>query len=99
MKLTYYTSNSGHTFNHDPEACPDCRFTDDRFSESSCSECGHTCTGSASTYYHAPDGRNWRSDWAVCDRCRVARLAYSGTSVFPYDVTGPGADLSTYRLD
>ena len=52
----------------------------------------------AVTYSGDGNGRNYRMLRGLCDRSGVAELHYGGYSVFPFDVTGPGDDLSRYRL-
>ena len=61
-------------------------------------ECGHPARDVTTYAPHGPV-RNWKYLWRVCDQCRVAYLWYAGSSVFSYDQTGPGADLSDYHLD
>jgi len=91
-------SDFGYTYDHDVVDCSQCHLIDDYFQDGPCPECGHTFTDMGTTYGEGADGRNWKTFWCFCDRCRVAQSVYAGTSAFSYDETGPGSDLSGYRI-
>lgn len=91
-------SDFGYTYDHDIAECAQCHPIGDYFQDGPCPECGHTFTAMVVTYGEHEGGRNWKNFWCLCDRCRIAHLAYAGSSVFSYDETGPGPDLSGYRL-
>ena len=95
---TTVTSDCGYTFDHDPVACCQCHLTDSYFQDGPCPMCGHTFTGMATTYDANDPGPTWKTFWCLCDRCRIAQSAYVGSMTFSYDETGPGADLSGYRI-
>ncbi len=91
-------SDFGYTYDHDIAACAQCHLIDDYFQDGPCPECGHTFTSMATTYSQDEWGKTWKTFWCLCDRCGIAQSVYAGSSVFSYDETGPGADLSSYRL-
>ena len=88
----------GYTFDHDVAACGRCQLTGDYFQDGPCPRCGHTFTDMATTYDTNEGGPTWKTFWCLCDRCQIAQSVYVASSVFPYDETGSGADLSGYRI-
>ena len=97
---TTMKSDFGYTYDHDVDACGQCHLTGDYFQNGPCPKCGHTFTGMATTYDANANkgGSPWRTFWCLCDRCQIAQSAYVGSTTFSYDETGPGADLSGYRI-
>ncbi len=95
---TTMKSDFGYTFDHDAAACSQCHLTGCYFTDGPCPKCGHTFTDMGTTYGDVEGGRNYKTFWCFCDRCRIAQSVYGGSSVFSHDETGPGADLSGYRI-
>jgi hypothetical protein len=86
-------------FDHDVQTCAVCRPKNDYWLDMPCPDCGHAFDEGTSTYVDVPDRANYRTDWVLCHRCRLAVVVYGGFSVFTYDETGPGGDLHGYRCE
>src|SRR5688572_8453122 len=86
----------GHVYDHDVSACSLCNLSGDYFQDRPCPECGHTATGGRVIYENTAGG-NYRMLCGVCDRCRMIWRDSAGFSVFSFDETGPGDDISGYR--
>ena len=86
------SKDNARLFDHDVQACLICQPKADYWLDAPCDECGHTWDGEGTTY-----ANGWKTLYVLCERCRIASAVYSGSTVFSFDETGPGIDLSAYR--
>ena len=85
-------------FDHDVLTCPVCQPTNNYFGDMPCPQCGHIFDEGGTRYFCSDGVNNFRTDFNLCNRCRIAVSTWFTQSVFSYDQTGPGDDLSGYEL-